>query len=89
LLFIPISLNSATFATRLRQLAPHTQLHSNVSLSLSLTSMSWSAWSGSLNFQLDTNSVFIVAFTNKLLQLTQEFEEQKILKLVEQYIPKS
>jgi CheY-like chemotaxis protein len=28
-----------------------------------------------------------VAFTNKLLQLAQEFEEQKILKLVEQYIP--
>ena len=30
-----------------------------------------------------------VAFSNKLLQLAQEFEEQEILKLVEQYIPKS
>lgn len=30
-----------------------------------------------------------VAFTNKLLQLAQEFEEQEILKLVEQYISKS
>ena len=29
------------------------------------------------------------AFTNKLLQLAQEFEEQEILKLVEQYISKS
>jgi len=29
-----------------------------------------------------------VAFANKLLQLAQEFEEQEILKLVEQYIPK-
>jgi CheY-like chemotaxis protein len=30
-----------------------------------------------------------VAFTNKRLQLTQEFEEQEILKLIEQYISKS
>ena len=30
-----------------------------------------------------------VAFANKLLQLAQEFEEQKILKLVEHYISKS
>lgn len=30
-----------------------------------------------------------VAFSNKLLQLAQEFEEQEILKLLEQYIPKS
>lgn len=30
-----------------------------------------------------------VAFINKLLQLAQEFEEQEILKLVEQYIAKS